>query len=446
MNYLIGAPPMVMDANKTVTNKGTTSFGSAKLTARFVYGEADDHLSVLNLGTAAGQVGVTNAPGGSSDPYVITYGTGTGTGTTNIGTFTPGNFPNDLVVHFGTNATLDHVRAVARNMTFCSTSRSPSGNWRHVQCSVTTTNSNPAGTNVSTSGTNTIEFPCPTNICAFLVIDRTPSMGTMDMGTTNIYGSNRLAAAKAAAISFLGYMQFPTDTVSIVTFSDRTNTTSNPILATNFCTDRIGASNTIATIVTNVNNGTIYFPSLHCAYTNLAGLTNPFTLRLAIFLSDGEENGTDYGVQNSKQLALNEAHAMATNGVPGTNGMPGIAGIRLITIGVGGEVAKNDDVGTNARALLIKMASSTNDFYVSTNGAGLASVYNGIASSICRVTNLPPVVYAGPDTTNVFGTLPGTVTLTGSMSDDGLPAPPQLQVATPPASTIASASFSPSVM
>ena len=426
MNYLIGAPPMVMDANMTVTNKGTTSFGSAKLTARFVYGEADDHLSVLNLGTAAGQVGVTNAPGGSSDPYVITYGTGTGTGTTNIGTFTPGNFPNDLVVHFGTNATLDHVRAVARNMTFCSTSRSPSGNWRHVQCSVTTTNSNPAGTNVSTSGTNTIEFPCPTNICAFLVIDRTPSMGTMDMGTTNIYGSNRLAAAKAAAISFLGYMQFPTDTVSIVTFSDRTNTTSNPILVTNFCTDRIGASNTIATIVTNVNNGTIYFPSLHCAYTNLAGLTNPFTLRLAIFLSDGEENGTDYGVQNSKQLALNEAHAMATNGVPGTNGMPGIAGIRLITIGVGGEVAKNDDVGTNARALLIKMASSTNDFYVSTNGAGLASVYNGIASSICRVTNLPPVVYAGPDTTNVFGTLPGTVTLTGSMSDDGLPAPPQL--------------------
>jgi RHS repeat-associated protein len=412
MNYLIGAPPMVMDANMTVTNKGTTSFSGAKLTARFVYGEADDHLSVLNLGTAAGQVGVTNASG--TDPYAITYGTG-GTGLTNIGTFTPGNFPNDLVVHFGTNATLDHVRAVARNITFCSTSRSPSGNWRHVRCWCTTTNGNPAGTNDSPASTNTIVFPCPTNICAFLIIDRTPSMGTVDMGTTNIYGSNRLAAAKAAAISFLGYMQFPTDTVSIVTFSDRTNSGSNPILVTNFCTDRIGASNAIATLVTNNNDGTIYYPSLQAAYTNLAGLTNPLTLRLTIFLSDGEENGTNYGAPTSIPLALGITHAMATNGVPG------IAPIRLITIGVGGEVSKNDSTGTNARALLMKMASSTNDFYISTNGTGLASVYNGIASSICRVTNQPPGVYAGPDTTNVFGTLPGTVQLAGSSWDDGLP-------------------------
>ena len=259
MSYLIGAPPMVMDANMTVTNKGTTSFSGAKLTAHFVYGEADDHLSVLNLGTDTGQVGVTNASG--ADPYAITYGTGTGI--TNIGTFTPGDYPNDLVVHFGTNATLNHVRAVARNITFCSTSRSPSGNWRHVRCWVTTTNSNPAGTNESASSTNTIVFPCPTNICAFLIIDRTPSMGTKDMGTTNIYRSDRLAAAKAAAISFLGYLQFPTDTVSIVTFSDKTNSGSNPILVTNFCRDGISASNAIASIVTNNNNGTIYYPSLY---------------------------------------------------------------------------------------------------------------------------------------------------------------------------------------
>jgi len=38
-----------------------------------------------------------------------------------------------------------------------------------------------------------------------------------------------------------------------------------------------------------------------------------------------------------------------------------------------------------------------------------------------RVTNQPPGVYAGPDTTNVFGTLPGTVQLAGSSWDDGLP-------------------------
>src|ERR1019366_1681557 len=199
MNYLIGAPPMVMDANMTVTTNGSASFSRALLTARFVYGEADDHLSVLNLGTAAGQVGVvTNATG--TDPYAITYGTG-GTGLTNIGTFTPGNFPNDLMVHFGTNATLDHVRAVARNMTFCSTSRSPSGNWRHVRCWITTTNSNPAGTNESAASTNTITFQCPTNINAVLIIDRTPSMDTADMHSTNMFGSNRLAAAKFAAVT-----------------------------------------------------------------------------------------------------------------------------------------------------------------------------------------------------------------------------------------------------
>jgi RHS repeat-associated protein len=419
MNYLIGAPPMVMDGNMTVATNGAASFGNAQLTASFTYGESGDYLSVLNLGTAPGQVAVTNAGSGSADACRILYGTGTGT--TNIGTFTPGTPTNALVVHFGTNATLAHVQAVARNLTYYSTSTSPSGNPRHVTCCCTTTNPPPTGPITSPPTTDTIYTPCPTNIYAVLIIDRTPSMGTKDVGTTNIYGSNRLAAAKFAAITFLNYLQFPTDEVQVIDFTaspTNKNPVTNPVdLTTNFLNNELVISNCIATINTNpALDGTIYYPSLTAAYTNLAGITNPLTLRLTIFLSDGEENGTNYGIPNSIQLALNETHAMATNGTPA------IPGIRLITIGLGGEVSSNDATAIAARSLLSAMASSTNDFHVSTNGTGLTAVYTALATSICRVTNLPPIVYAGPDTTNVFTTLPGVVNLAGDSYDqDDLP-------------------------
>ena len=60
------------------------------------------------------------------------------------------------------------------------------------------------------------------------------------------------------------------------------------------------------------------------------------------------------------------------------------------------------------------MASSPEDFHISTNGTGLTGVYSNAAYSACRTANLPPIVYAGPDTTTVFAALPGTITLAGS--------------------------------
>ncbi len=397
MNYLIGSPPTVMDSNLTVTARGSASFVNARLTASFSASQPGDYLSVLT----ADQINVTNATGGT-DPYVINEGT------TNIATLTPGSPTNNLVIRFNTNATVARVQKVARKLTYSNTSTSPSSNQRQINYCLTVSNAN---NNLMDSlvVSNWVNLRCPTNIYVAFIIDKTSSMLTADIGLTNTFGSNRLAAAKGAAIAFLGHLQASVDQVRVLSFVGNPWTTYNPTYDTaGFTNDFTYVSNRIAAI-TNNGTGTVYPPSLIVAYTNFVGytnlmdITNRQTLPLIVFLTDGEQNGA----ATNWQWAIDIAHSNLW------------AGIRLVTIGVGGDIGAN----TTAQNLLTLMASSPQDFHMSTNGLGLQQVYSDLADSVCRYTNLPPIVYAGPDTTNVFTALPGVVTNTGSSYDqDNLPA------------------------
>jgi RHS repeat-associated protein len=392
LNYLIGSPPTVMDSNLTVKARGSASFVNARLTASFSASQPGDYLSVLT----ADQINVTNATGGTA-PYVIYDGT------TNIATLTPGTPTNNLVIRFNINGTVARVQKVARKLTYSNISTSPSSNQRQIQYCLTVSD-----TNNGALVTNWVNLRCPTNIYLALIIDKTSSMLKADIGLTNTFGSNRLAAAKGAAIAFLGHLKSSVDQVRILSFVGDSWTSANPTYDTpGFTNDFTYVSNKIASIQNGGLTGTVYPPTLIVAYTNFVGytnlmdITNRQTLPLILFLTDGEQ---DVAATNW-QWAIDVAHSNLW------------AGFRLITIGVGGDIGAN----TTAQNLLTLMASSPRDFHMSTNGLDLQQVYSDLADSICRDTN-PPVVYAGPDTTNVFTALPGVVTLAGSSYDqDALP-------------------------
>jgi len=78
------------------------------------------------------------------------------------------------------------------------------------------------------------------------------------------------------------------------------------------------------------------------------------------------------------------------------------------------------------RTLLKLMASSPEDFYISTTEPSFRCLE--LAGEFrLSVTNLPPIVYAGLDSTNVFTALPARGRPRGSSYDqDDLPAPNQV--------------------
>lgn len=121
--YLAGQAPQVLDAQATLTDSDSANFNTGTLTAEFASGgKAGDQLALRNQGTGPGQVGVSGAN--------VTFGG------VLIGTASGGSQPTPLVITFNASATPAAVQAVLRNLTYMSTSASPSTAARYVRLTV----------------------------------------------------------------------------------------------------------------------------------------------------------------------------------------------------------------------------------------------------------------------------------------------------------------------
>jgi hypothetical protein len=111
--YTEADPATMLAPAATVTDADSADFNGGTLTVSFTAnGTAADQLAVRNVGTGAGQIGVSVAN--------ITYG-----GTT-IGTFTGGTNGSDLVITLNGSATAAAVQELARNVSFSNNSNAPS--------------------------------------------------------------------------------------------------------------------------------------------------------------------------------------------------------------------------------------------------------------------------------------------------------------------------------
>jgi len=177
-----------------------------------------------------------------------------------------------------------------------------------------------------------------------LVIDRSGSMN-----------GHPLADAKSAAKAFLGYLKPSFDKAALVSFSDSARLDQ----ALTYDISRIRT----AIDGLDARGKTAIGDAIKKAYDELQSPRHrPNATSVIVLLSDGKNNaGSD-----PRQRAQ-EAKAL---------------GIRIITIGLGGDVDE---------ALLRTIASSPSDYYFAPTSSDLISIYQSIAGSICRPT--PPRIY-----------------------------------------------------
>lgn len=124
VTYKAKAAAVLLDTNATVADPDSLNFDGGKLTVRLTANaQADDRLEIRNVGTAAGQIGVS----GSNVTYAGVV----------IGTFTGGSGATALVITWNANATPVMVQALLRNLSFRSLSLTPSTLTRTVSASLT---------------------------------------------------------------------------------------------------------------------------------------------------------------------------------------------------------------------------------------------------------------------------------------------------------------------
>jgi hypothetical protein len=110
--YALGGPPVAIDPAATVTDSNPSPFNNGSLTVSITAGgTSSDQLGIANQGTGAGQIEVSNG--------TVLYG-GVAIGTVSGGI--PESPP--LVITLNTNATVSGVQALARDITFSTTSLS----------------------------------------------------------------------------------------------------------------------------------------------------------------------------------------------------------------------------------------------------------------------------------------------------------------------------------
>jgi hypothetical protein len=118
INYTESDPATVLDSAATLVDPDSTNFDGGLLRVDLgATGTFDDRLAIRNEGTAAGQIGISGSD--------VTYG-----GVV-IGTFAGGTDGSDpLTVSFNSNADVNSVQAVLRNITYENVSSDPSLNQR----------------------------------------------------------------------------------------------------------------------------------------------------------------------------------------------------------------------------------------------------------------------------------------------------------------------------
>ena len=124
VTYKAKAAAVSLDTNATVTDLDSPNLNGGKLTVRLsANAQADDRLEIRNVGTAAGQIGVS----GSNVTYAGVV----------IGTFTGGTGATALVITFNANATPAMAQGLLRNITYRSISLTPSTLTRTVSVTLT---------------------------------------------------------------------------------------------------------------------------------------------------------------------------------------------------------------------------------------------------------------------------------------------------------------------
>jgi VCBS repeat-containing protein len=115
-----GAKTLEQGGDVVVTDPDTTSFsgGSLRVSITFNRDPGHDALSVANVGTGLGQIGVSGS--------TVTYGGAS------IGTFTGGTGTNDLVISFNAGATPEAVSALIKSIQFANDQAAPSSTARTV--------------------------------------------------------------------------------------------------------------------------------------------------------------------------------------------------------------------------------------------------------------------------------------------------------------------------
>ena len=105
LSYLVPQQVVTVAPNATITS-GSANFNTGNLTLSFTANgvAAEDQLAIANVGTGAGQIGISGAN--------VTFA-----GTT-IGTFTGGTFPSPLVITFNASATPAAAQALLQNITY----------------------------------------------------------------------------------------------------------------------------------------------------------------------------------------------------------------------------------------------------------------------------------------------------------------------------------------
>ena len=216
------------------------------------------------------------------------------------------------------------------------------------------------GNNLNGDGCNAACFfeggeQCFAPVDIMLVIDRSGSMILPP-------DTQRLVNAKAAAITFLGEVDFSKDTVGLTSFNE---TATLNLGLTNNQVDITNAINALkAGGQTNIGNG------LKVARQEL--VANGGDTKALILLSDGSPNVNASGgfcvgsfkLNNScAKHALNESNATK------------LAGIKIFTIGLG--------VDNTTETLLKQIATTPGDYFFAPNSSQLESIYLQIAQDIC---------------------------------------------------------------
>lgn len=113
LNYTENTAALVAGAGATVTDSDSANFNGGSLTAIITANaDVDDQIEIKNVGTGAGQIGVS--------------GVNVSFGGTTIGTFTGGTAGTALTVTFNANTTPAAVQALVNNITFRTVGDTPS--------------------------------------------------------------------------------------------------------------------------------------------------------------------------------------------------------------------------------------------------------------------------------------------------------------------------------
>jgi hypothetical protein len=118
VTYPAGGAPQIISSSGTVVDTDSTNFDTGTLTVTVASAVSTDILSILNQGTASGQIGVSG--------NTITFGG------TQIATFSGGT-GNPLVITFNASATPTAVQALTRRIAYSTSSSSVTLGSRSVQ-------------------------------------------------------------------------------------------------------------------------------------------------------------------------------------------------------------------------------------------------------------------------------------------------------------------------